>query len=136
MRRAFLAALFFLTLAGCQLPAERLPVMPLPAEGQTLPYAEALANCRTWASAANEAFYVNRWTDLQDAAVGLEKTVLLLPKAPDVPAKLKDKVAARSADMVKEVGRLREAAKAKDVNATNTALQRINLKIRELRAES
>ncbi len=134
--RRLLIGFVILSLASCQLPAERLPVMPLPAEGQALAYADALTNCRAWASAANEAFYVNQWSGLADAAASLEKIALLLPKSPDVPAKLKDKVAAMSAELVKEAGRLGEAAKAKDVNATNQTLQRINLKIRALRAES
>ena len=136
MPRTRCALFLFLTFAGCQLPAERLPVMPLPAEGQTLPYSDAVAKCRVWASAANEAFYVNRWSDLEEAAVGLEKTAQLLPKSPDLPAKLKSKIPAMTADLLKEVGRLHNSAKTKDVNATSQVLQRINLKIRELRPES
>lgn len=135
MHRTRCALFLSLMIAGCQLPPERVPIMPLPAEGQTLPYAEALAKARAWASAANAAFYEDRWPELQEIATGLEKTAQLLPKSPDLPAKQKEPVTAHTAKLVKEIGLLRAAIETKDVTATNRALQRINLNIRELRPD-
>jgi hypothetical protein len=122
-------------LAGCQLTAEPLPLRPLPEEGQPIPYADLVRRARLQAAAANEAFYVNRWSDLEESAQGLEQIGRFLPKASEVPARHKDELATRAAELVKEATQLREAAKAKDPKAANESLQRINLKVRELRAE-
>jgi hypothetical protein len=127
-------ALFLLVISlGCQAPAERVPVMPLPAEGQPLAYDDILHNARFQASAANEAFYLDKWSELDDAAAALEKTAGYLPKATDVPAALKATLGARAAELQKLGGQLRTAAKGKDVKKANELLQQINLKVRELR---
>jgi hypothetical protein len=134
MRRALtLAALL---VAGCQLPADRLPLKPLPEDGPPLPYAELLTRARLLASTATEAFYVNKWTDLEDAAKGLEQTAKFLPKSTDVPAKQKDSLPVAAGDLGKEAVQLRDAAKAKNAKDANDILQRIHLKIRELRLEN
>lgn len=122
-----------LALAGCSLPPEKLPVMPLPEDGTPLAYADVVQRARLQAAAANEAFYVNGWTELEEAATGLEKVARFLPKASEVPAKFKDKLGALSADLIKEAGSLRGAAQTKDAKAANEVLQRINLKVREMR---
>ena len=64
MYRSLYLGAFVLILAGCQSPAERLPINRLPDDSPPLPYAELLTRARMQASAANEAFYVNRWSDL------------------------------------------------------------------------
>ena len=133
-RSLFLGAIV-LFLAGCQSPAERLPINRLPDDSPPLPYAELLTRARMQASAANEAFYVNRWSDLQDAAQGLEQTARFLSKATEVPAPQKEKLPDRSASLGKEAGALRQAAQAQDVTKTNEALQRVNLQVRELRLD-
>jgi hypothetical protein len=134
MRRALTLAV--LLVAGCQLPADRLPLKPLPEDGPPLPYAELLTRARLQAGQATEAFYVNKWTDLEDAAKGLEQTARFLPKATDVPVKQKDSLPVSAGDLGKEAGKLREAAKAKVAKQANEILQRIHLKIRELRLEN
>jgi hypothetical protein len=136
MKRFLVAGAFFALLTGCQLPPERMPLKPLPENGPALPYAELLTRARLQATAATEAFYVNRWGDLEDAARGLEQTARFLPKADDVPPKHKETLPVVSTDLGKEATALREAAQAKDVKIANDTLQRINLKIRELRLDN
>jgi hypothetical protein len=135
MNRARITALLFVTLVGCQLPPERVPLKPLPDDGPPQPYVDLVNRARAQATAANEAFYINNWPDLEDAAKGLELTSRVLGKAADVPLKHKDTLANESADLTKEAAKLREVAKAQDVRQTTETLQRINLKIREMRPE-
>ena len=134
MRRLLLAGCALAAFCGCQLPPERAAaVRPLPEDSGPVPYAELLTRARAQAGVATESFYVNRWNELEDAAKGLEQTARFLPKAEDVPANHKDTLPVLSADLGKEAGNLREAAKAQDVKRTNDILQRIHLKVRELR---
>jgi hypothetical protein len=127
--------LFLVTVAGCQLPPEQVSIKPLPENGLPEHYADLIGRARLQATAANEAFYVNRWGDLEDAAKGLEQTASFLSKATDVPARHKDTLAAEAGDLGKGAIKLREAAKVQDVKLTTVELQRINLKVRELRPE-
>src|SRR5262249_55519468 len=122
-------------IAGCALPPEQVPLKPLPENGPPQAYADLITRARVQATAANEAFYVNRWTDLEDAAKGLEQTARFLSKATEVPAKHKDTLAVEAGDLGKEAGKLREAAKAQEVKQATEALQRIHLKVRELRPD-
>jgi hypothetical protein len=135
MKRICLAALL-LGAVSCQLPGERAALPPLPEKVTSLPYAELLTRARLQASQANEAFYVDRWNELEDAARGLELTARYLARADDVPAKHKDTLPVAAADLGKEATVLREAAVAKDVKKTTEILQRINVKVRELRLGS
>jgi hypothetical protein len=135
MKRARITALFFFVLVGCQLPPERVPIKPLPEDGPPQPYADLVARARAQATAANEAFYINNWPDLEEAAKALESTTRVLGKAADVPAKHKDRLPSAAADLGKEAVQLREAAKAQDVRQTTETLQRIHLRVRELRPE-
>lgn len=123
----------FLMSAGCQLPPERLPVRPLPDDSPPLPYAELLTRARLQSTTANEAFYVNNWGELEDAARGLSQTARFLPRAIEVPEALKNKLSEESKNLAEEADKLRAAAKTRDVKLTNEILQRINLKVRELR---
>jgi hypothetical protein len=133
MRRALAPAILLVILSGCQLPPEQVPLKPLPEDGPPQAYADLVNRARVQASAANEAFYVNKWADMEDAAKGLEQTSAYLSKAHDVPAKHKDSLAGELNTLVQETKLLREAAKAQDVKQANEILQRINLKVRELR---
>ncbi len=135
MSRALIVGLFIVFVSGCQTPGERLPLKPLPEDSSPLPYAELLTRARMQASAANDAFYINRWPDVEDAARGLEQTARFLPKATEIPAKRLDKLAAQAGELGKDAKGLREAAKAQNVKQANGALQRINLQVRELRLD-
>src|SRR5690349_7618917 len=108
MSRSLYLGAVIIFLAGCQSPAERLPINRLPDDSPPLPYAELLTRARMQASAANEAFYVNRWSDLEDAAQGLEQTSRFLSRATEVPAPHKEKLPGRAANLGKEAGQLRE----------------------------
>src|SRR4051812_31855778 len=135
MNRALSALVLSLFLAGCQLPPERVPVKPLPEDGQPLTYADMVLRARAQATAANEAFYVNRWTDLEDAAHGLEQTARYLGRASEVPPRHKDTLPVEAGDLGKEAIKLRDAAKSQQTKEATDALQQINLKVRELRPE-
>jgi hypothetical protein len=120
-------------LAGCAVPAERVPLQPLPENGQVLPYAELLTRVRGQVRAANDAYYVDRWGDLEDLAKGIEQSARFLSKAEEVPKKNKDVLVEVTGDLAKNAKILREAAAAKNVKETTASLQQINAKIRELR---
>jgi hypothetical protein len=131
----FLPGLVLAFFTSCQLPPERLPLMPLPEDGPPLPFADAMTRARAQAMAGTEAFYVNRWGDLEDAARALEQTARFLPKATDIPAQHRDTLPVQAGDLGKDAVKLREAAKSRDVKTANDLLQRIHLKVRELRPE-
>ena len=134
MSRAFCIGLFLAFSVGCATTGERAPLRPLQEDGPPIPYAELLTRARQQAQTANEAFFVNKWADLEDAARGLEHTARFLggKKVSDVPPQLKDTLPAISIDLGKEATKLKEAAKANQVNEVNGVLQRVNLKLREL----
>jgi hypothetical protein len=137
MRRTTFVALVLLTgLLGCQLPAERAPLQPLPESSPPLPYAELLTRARLQATAATEAFCINRWVDLEDTAGSLEQTARFLAKATEVPTANKERLAQASEELAKEAGQLRQAAKAQDPEKVTPILQRINLKVRDLRIQN
>ena len=106
MHRALLTGAAVFVLAGCQSSPTRAPLQPLPEDSQPIPYAELLTRARLQSSAATEAFYVSRWSDLEDAARALEQTGRFLPKAIEVPAKRKDTLVAQAKDLETEAGRL------------------------------
>ncbi len=129
-------ALSLLVLCACQMPGERSALPPLPDKVTAVPYAELLTRARWQASLATDAFNVDRWNDMEDAAKGLEQTARYLMKADDVPEKLKPTLPMAAEDLAKQGASLREAAVARDVKKSTEVLQRINLKVRELRLGS
>jgi hypothetical protein len=133
MRRLLLCGLL-LTAASCVV-AEPRPALPppLPDKVTSLPYGQLLTRARTLASRANEAFFVDNWTDVEEAARGLEQTAQYLSKAEDVPAKHKDTLASDSADLGKLAKALGESARLKDSKKTNTTMAQINAKVRSMR---
>jgi hypothetical protein len=135
MSRVVLVCVLALGVAACALPPERTPIRPLPDETVSLPFAELLTRARIQASNATEAFYLNKWEDLEDAARGLEQTARVLPKAIEVPPPQKEKLSTVSTALRKDAVSLREAAKAHNVKDTNEAMQRVNLTVRELRLD-
>lgn len=128
-----LAGLLVVFVAGCAVPPDRVPLQPLPETGQALPYAELLTRARAQAREANDAYYVNRWGDLEDLAKGLEQTARFLAKAEEVPAKNKATLNEVTSDLAKAATRLKEAAVAKNVKEATEAMRLVNQKVRELR---
>src|SRR5262245_55625996 len=126
MKRTLWLMPLLLFLAGCQLPPERLPAL-LPEDGKlAITYAELLTRARAQARVANEAFYVDRWTDLEDAARGLEQTARFLVKAEDVPLTHKEGLPRVSRELSADAQKLKEAAIAKNVKDTTSLMQRVN----------
>jgi hypothetical protein len=134
MRRTLLFTCLLLIVPACQLP-ERAALRPLPEDGPPLPYAELLTRARAQTMIATEAFYINRWPDVEDAARGLEQTAHYLAKAEDVPAKQKEQLEALSTSLTKDATKLRDAAKAQDEKNANETLQRLHLTVREMRLD-
>ena len=118
--------------ASCQTP-NNFPLPPIPENGQPIPFGDILQRARLQAGAATEAFYTSNWTDLEAAAVGIDQSARLLKRADDVPDRLKERLAELSVELSKDAEQLRQAAKAQDVTLTSGILQRVNLKVRELR---
>lgn len=125
-----------LILTACQAPEERAALRPLPDDTPPLPYAELLTRARYQATLATEAFYVDKWTEVEDAARGLEQTARFLPKAQDVPPRQKDGLSEVSGDLSREAGHLLAAARTKDVKQANDALQHVQLVVHELRLDN
>jgi hypothetical protein len=135
MHRTLASGLLLIALASCQLPAERVPLRPLAEEGPPVPYAELLTRARLQAMNAQEMYYLDKWTDLEDAAKGLEQTARFLPKASDIPANQKDSLPVTAGDLGKEAVKLREAAHSKDKNKIEESMNAIHGKVRELRLD-
>jgi hypothetical protein len=135
MNRLWLQGLLLVLLAGCQLPQEQVPLKPLTDDGPPQPYADLMSRARVQAAAANEAFYINKWIDLEDAGKGLENTARHMTRSTDVPARHRNKLTSEADDLSKEAVSLREAAKSQDTKRATESLQRINLMVRQLRPE-
>jgi hypothetical protein len=134
MRRFLIPGFVALALVGCQAPQDRLPP-ELPEAVGPRPYAELLTRARAQARVATEAFYVNKWGDLEDAARGLQQTAQYLAKAEEIPSSKRQALLTLSDDLSKEAASLRTAAQKKDEKETTAVLTRINFKVRELRPE-
>jgi hypothetical protein len=135
MKRTLICAALLAALVSCQTGPEQrsTPLPPLPEKVQAMPYGRLLERARAQAKAATEAFYVDNWADLEEAARGLEQIALYLIKAEDVPGKHADTIKTTSADLGKLAKSLREAATAKDVKKTTEVLTKIQLQVREMR---
>ena len=132
MTRILMGASLLLAL-GCAMPAERVPLRPLPENGQVLPYAELLTRVRAQANKANEAFYLDHWDELEDMAKGIEQTSRFLSKAEEIPEKNRMALKDVTTDLSKSAQKLREAAAAHNVKDSTEALQQIIAKVRDLR---
>jgi hypothetical protein len=132
VRRTLILAVALAAL-GCRAAAERAVLNPLPEDAAPLPYADILSRARLQAMSANEAFYVDRWPDVEDAARGLEQSARFLKRATAVPVVRQSDLSLRADHLADDAKKLREAAQVRDVDRTNTTLQRIHLQIRELR---
>lgn len=135
MRRRGFVAVLLSSVAGCTLPPEKLPLEPVPQEGG-LTYAEVVLRARLQATAATEAFYLNNWKSLADAARNIEESARMLVKTSAVPSRQKARLNAHSDELAKAAIELGKAAEAENVSRCTDALQRINLKVREMRPDA
>jgi hypothetical protein len=122
-----------LTAGSCAVPPERVPLQRLPEGGPPLPYAELLTRARAQATIATEAFYIDRWVDVEDAARGLEQTARFLGRAEDVPANRKDQLPRDSSLLAGEARKLIDAAKAHSEKDTLATLESVHRLVRQLR---
>jgi hypothetical protein len=133
-RNLLFGAVVLPLLLSCQVPGERVAMPPmLPEKVTPLPYAQLLQRAKALVAKANDAFYVDNWGELEDAARALEQTAQYLAKADDVPAKHKDTLAELSRDFGQLSKALREAAMAKDVKKTTAVMAKLQVKVREMR---
>jgi hypothetical protein len=135
MSRTVARGIFVVLLLGCQTGPDGLRMQPLPPGGQPLSYSDAIHRARAFATSATEAFYVDKWGDVEIAAIGLEETARILPKSPDIPMSLQGTLASQSTALLTDVQSLRESAKKKDEDKTNELLQRIHFRVRKMRPE-
>ena len=146
MMRTLCLGFLVMVIAGCTPAPERVPPKLLPDNSPPLSYADLFTRARQQATAATDAFYVNGWSELEEDARGLEQTAGFLTKAIDVPARHKDTLAVMAKDLGTEAANLREAAKAaatlregakaQEVEKITNCLQKIQLKVREMRLEN
>lgn len=134
MPRTFLliAAVLAFTPLACRLPPEREPLRPLP-EDAAFTYTEMINRARVQFSIALDAFYLDSWKELEEAAQGLEQTARFLPKTSEPPPHLKEDVILKSKDMRNEALKLAEGARTKSIDRCSDALKNLNLQIRALR---
>jgi hypothetical protein len=135
MKRMLMCAAVLTALVSCQAGPEQraAPLTPLPEKVQKVPYGQLLERSRALAKAANEAFYVDNWENLEEAASGLEQVALYLVQAEDVPRKHADTIKTTSADLGKAAKALKTAAAAKDVKKSTEVMTRVQLLVREMR---
>src|SRR5262249_3102049 len=134
MRRVLLLGCVGLILAGCQVApvAEKDGPRDLPNSSAPVPYVELIKRCRKQIEAANEAFYDNHWVVLDEAARGLEQTARFLVHAADIRAGQKKDLGALSERLAQEASKLREIALSRDAGKINSAMQKLQLTVREL----
>jgi hypothetical protein len=132
MKRILLSAMILVAF-GCTVPAERVPLQLLPENGQVLPYADLLRRVRAQANAANDAYYLDNWGDVEDMAKGIKQTAGFMSKAMEVPAKNRELLAEVTGDLAKSADKLKVAAAAKNEKDAGAALQQITVAVRRLR---
>ena len=120
---------------GCRLPPDREPLAPLPENGAQFSYGELLSRLHGQTNAAMDAFMVDAWVELDQAATGMTQTARFLAKTSDAPEHLKADMIAKCSNLQKDAVRLAEAAKDKNVDRATQALQRITLQVRLLKAK-
>jgi hypothetical protein len=128
------AVLTFAFVAGCR-SLEREGSSPLPDNAPPLTYAEMINRARGQATSALDAYYIDAWMELEQAAQRLEQTARLLPKSTHIPEDFKLKVEPEADLLRQDAVKLLDAARAKNATQVNETMQRINLRIRQLRPE-
>ena len=130
----FLGYLLMFALIGCQATPEKAASVQILPESAPIPaFPELMDRARNQASFATEAFFVNNWKGLEDAAKSLEQTSRLISKTSDIPENQKKSFIDISTELNQEAVKLKEAASTKNENETTNCLQKIHLKIRQLR---
>jgi hypothetical protein len=134
MRKLLVCCALGAFLVSCRLPPDREPFKPLPENGMAFSYGELLARLHSQANAALDAFFVDAWVELDEAAKGIEQTSRFLAKAESPPEHLKSSLVANCSILQKEAIRLGAAARTKNVEGATDSLQKLTLQIRQLKA--
>ena len=120
---------------GCQAIQESQNLVPLPENAPPQPYRDLVVRARFQASAANESFYANKWTELEETAKVLGQTAGMVTKATRVPAAREKEITVASGQLAQKAGSLRSLAAARDEKGVNACMQEINALVRTLRLE-
>ena len=131
MLRTLTLPLFAIATAGCCLP-EKEAIKPLP-ENVQMTFDDLLARVRLQVNAAIEAFYIDDWQQLETAAESIEQSARFLPRSTLQPATVKELLTDTAAMMQQGASSLKTAARTKNVEGANSALQRLTLQVRLLR---
>jgi len=125
----------FCAVFGCQAPMARIAPQPLPEDTPPMPYADLVTRLRQLAMSAHEAFYLDRWDEVETTARALQQSARFLTKALSVPPERVADLGQRSETLATDAGKLRDEAKGRppDVASINSILQRIHLQVRALR---
>jgi hypothetical protein len=124
---------FTLLALGCQTPPPRAAAPILADDAGPMPFADLVIRARGQAMTALEAYYVDHWAEVEEAARGLEQTARFLRRASDVPPIRQGDLSVRADTLAEGSKQLREAAKSRASEQVNAVLQRINSQVRELR---
>ena len=125
LRASLLLFAVVMLLAGCR-ALEREGQLPLPENAPPMSYNEMLDRARGQASSALDAFYIDAWMDLEQAAQRLEQSARLLPKTTHIPDAFKTKVEPEADLLRQDALKLVEVARAKNATQTNETMRRIN----------
>jgi hypothetical protein len=134
VRRFYMLGLLCVAV-GCQAPMARIAPQPLPEDTPPMPYADLVTRLRQLAMSAHEAFYLDRWDEVETTARALQQSARFLTKALAVPPERVADLGQRSEALAADAGQLRDAARGRpaDVANINSILQRIHLQVRALR---
>jgi hypothetical protein len=124
-----------MAIGGCQAIQESQNLVPLPENSPPQPYRDLVVRARFQASAANESFYANKWTELEETAKVLGQTAGMVGKATGVPVAREKDIVTVSGQLAQQANTLRSLAAARDEKGVNACMQQINSLVREMRLE-
>ena len=124
-----------MAIGGCQAIQESQNLVPLPENSPPQPYRDLVVRARFQARAANESFYANKWTELEETAKVLGQTAGMVGKATGVPVAREKDIVTVSGQLAQQANTLRSLAAARDEKGVNACMQQINSLVREMRLE-
>src|SRR5262249_10526100 len=121
--RSFLVQVAKSSLDGSSKEASWL--LPLPQDGQSIPYSDLIARSQYQIDAASEAFLQRKWKELKATAQNLKETAERFESAIKVPDDTKEGLAAWAEKLADGAVLLVEAAESERVGKTEKALAEI-----------
>lgn len=135
MRLRILILIGVLLPLGCVAPAERRDVPPAPAAAELLTFQQVLTRARLQATGATDAFYLDDWGTLQQAAQSLEQTAELMPRSEGIEEARRQELEPEAGKLASLARELSEAARNRNVADCTDRLQKIGLQIRQLQSK-